>query len=91
MFCPPRDLADGGPDAQIGSNTTNRIGEAGAISIELVDVEDARDLIRTGLGPDMFGLGFDTRNSVEDTNYAIEDSQSTKDLKGEICVTRGVD
>src|SRR6185503_9492815 len=52
-------------------NGSERTVEAGAVAIELVDHDGARQVELIGERPDLLGLDLDTRNSINDDERAI--------------------
>ena len=88
---PPRDLAYGGPSVQPDANLFDSPFKSRSIAVELVDKDDAGDLILVGLLPNLLCLGFDTSNSVEDADCTVKDTKGSEDLEGEVRVTGSVD
>ena len=70
---------------------STRREEVRAEAVHLVDEADAGHVVLVGLPPHRFGLGLDARNAVEHRNRAVEDTQRTLDLNGEVDVARRVD
>src|SRR5207248_1833016 len=65
--------------------------EVGAGAVELVDEAHPRDLVLLGLTPDGLRLRLHAGDSVEAGNRAVEHTQRTLDLDGEVDVSRRVD
>ena len=65
--------------------------EIGADLIHFIDKADAGDVVFLCLSPDGFRLGLDAFAGVKDGDGAVEDSERSFDLGGEIDVARGVD
>ena len=57
----------------------------------LLTIGHARDLIFVGLTPNGFGLGFYAALGAENGDRAVEHTQRTLDLNGEVDVAGGVD
>ena len=64
--------------------------EVGAHDIHLVDVDHAGDLVLVGLTPNGFGLGFHTALGAQNGHGAVQNTQRTLHLNGEVHVARGV-
>ena len=69
----------------------DHVVEICAHDVHLVDVDHTRDVVVIRLSPDRFGLRLDAAFGTEDGHAAIEHTQGTLDLNGEVHVTRGVD
>jgi len=65
--------------------------EISAGSVHLVDEAHTGHVVTVGLTPNGFGLRLNACNPVEHGNRAIEHSQGTFDLNGEVDVARSVD
>ena len=63
----------------------------GAGTVELVDIDDARDFGVVGITPIGFGLRLDAARAAEHTDAAVQHLQRAIDLDGEINVAGGVD
>ncbi len=65
--------------------------EVRADGIQLVYVDDGRNVVLVGLTPNGFGLGLDAVLAIQDGNSAIQDTQRTLDLSSEVDVSRSID
>src|SRR5699024_5394883 len=59
--------------------------------VHLVDEADARDVVLISLTPDLLRLRLNAFLRVENCDSAVQDTQGTLDLNGEVDVTRGID
>ena len=77
--------------AQAILHRLNRMQEVGADAVILVDERDARNAIALGLTPNGLRLRLNASDGVENGNGAVENTEGTLDLSGEVNVARGVD
>src|SRR5699024_3278068 len=59
--------------------------------VHLVDEADARDVVLIRLAPDLLRLRLNAFLRAEDSDSAVQDTQGTLDLTGEVDVARGID
>ena len=69
----------------------DNVFEVGPDSVHLVDQRYARDTVAVGLSPNRLRLGLDPSHGTEHRNGAIEHTQRSLDLGGEINVPRRID
>ncbi len=67
------------------------VAEVGADAVHLVDEGDARDVILVGLPPNGLGLRLHAGDRVEQGYGAVEHTQRTLDLDGEVNVAWRID
>ena len=79
------------PSAQLILHHAKDAVEVGSDPVHLVDKGDARDVVLVGLPPDRFRLGLHAANATEYGDGAIQNSQRTFHLDGEVNMARGVD
>lgn len=60
-------------------------------TVDLVDDQDGLDTLRQGLTQDGLGLDTDTRDTVDDDQGTVSDTESGRDLRREVNVTGRVD
>ena len=70
---------------------THNLEKVGARTVHLVHISDAGYVIFVGLTPNGLTLGLHTADCAESGNGAVEHTQRTLHLYGEVNVPRGVD
>src|SRR5690606_38097400 len=65
--------------------------EVGALTVQLVDVDDARHAVLVGLTPYGFGLRLDTGGAAEHYDRTVEYAQGALYLNGKVNVAGGID
>lgn len=60
-------------------------------TVDLVDDTDGLDTLSKGLSEDGLGLDADTRDTVDDDESTVGDTEGSSDLRREINVTGGID
>ncbi len=77
--------------AEDGLDLVDDAVEVRAETVELVDVDDPRDVRVVRVAPVGLGLGLDAARAAEHTDAAVEHLQRPVDLDGEVDVAGGVD
>jgi hypothetical protein len=88
---PPRDLTYGRPAVKSRSNFLNGSLECSTIPIQLIDEDNSWDIIVVRLTPNLFGLCFNTSNTIKNADCSIENSQRPENFECEVCVPGRVD
>jgi len=87
----PRQLDGHGVRAEAVVHRLDRVLEARADAVHLVDERDPGDRVLVGLAPDRLGLRLDAGDRVEQRDRAVEDAQRALHLHGEVDVARRID
>ena len=91
VFGSDGDLDGGGGHLELGVDLFHCLPGVGTHAVHLVDEGDSRDIVALHLAVDGGGLRLHAADGAEDHDGAVEDSEGSLDLDGEVNVARRVD
>ena len=91
VFLTDRNLYRDGVGPEAFLDLADHAEEVGTRTVHLVDEGDTGHLVLVGLAPDGLRLGFHAAHGAEDGDGAVEHTERTLHLDGEIDMTRSVD